>query len=131
MKGGVPGGPSSSSMTPSWTTTTRRLAAPPWKLLEAAGFQVVLADNACCGRPMVSKGMLERARDHARINVDRLYPYAKAGIPIVGCEPSCLLTLRDEYPDLPPRRPIEDSRRARRPSSTSSSSPSTTEASLT
>ena len=70
------------------------------ELLEAAGFQVVLADNVCCGRSMISKGMLERARDHARINVDRLYPYAKAGIPIVGCEPSCLLTLRDEYPDL-------------------------------
>jgi Fe-S oxidoreductase len=32
--------------------------------------------------------------------VDVLYPYAQRGIPIVGCEPSCLLTLRDEYPDL-------------------------------
>ena len=70
------------------------------ELLEAAGFQVVLVDQVCCGRPMISKGMLERARDHARTNVDSLYPYAEAGIPIVGCEPSCLLTLRDEYPDL-------------------------------
>ena len=70
------------------------------ELLEAAGFQVVLADQVCCGRPMISKGMLERASDHARTNVDRLYPYAQAGVPIVGCEPSCLLTLRDEYPDL-------------------------------
>ena len=49
---------------------------------------------------MISKGMLERARDHARINVDSLYPYAAAGTPIIGCEPSCLLTLQDEYPDL-------------------------------
>ena len=70
------------------------------ELLEAAGFQVVLADQVCCGRPMISKGMLERARDHARANVDQLYPYAEAGVPIVGCEPSCLLTIRDEYPDL-------------------------------
>ena len=70
------------------------------ELLEAAGYEVVLADNVCCGRPMISKGMLERARDNARINVERLYPYAEAGVPIVGCEPSCLLTLRDEYTDL-------------------------------
>jgi Fe-S oxidoreductase len=69
-------------------------------LLEAAGYEVVLADNVCCGRPMISKGLLERARDNARANVDLLYPYAQAGVPIVGCEPSCLLALRDEYPDL-------------------------------
>jgi len=70
------------------------------ELLEAAGYQVVLADTVSCGRPMISKGMLERAREHARINVEHLYPYAQAGIPIVGCEPSSLLTLRDEYLDL-------------------------------
>ena len=83
------------------------------ELLERAGFRVELAspstsskgagkggDAVCCGRPMVSKGMLEQARSHARHNVDLLYPYAQQGIPIVGCEPSCLLTLRDEYLDL-------------------------------
>ena len=78
------------------------------ELLERAGFQVVLSapsaspeDGAvCCGRPMVSKGMLDRAKAHARRNVEVLYPYASQGIAIVGCEPSCLLTLRDEYPDL-------------------------------
>ena len=70
------------------------------ELLEKAGFQVVLANGECCGRPMISKGLLDRARDHARRNVELLYPYAQRGIPIVGCEPSCLLTLRDEYPDL-------------------------------
>ena len=70
------------------------------RLLEAAGFQVMLVNKRCCGRPMVSKGMLPKARDNARYNVDLLYPYAKEGVPIVGCEPSCLLTLRDEYPDL-------------------------------
>ena len=70
------------------------------ELLEAAGYQVVLADKVCCGRPMISKGLLERARVNARTNVERLYPHAQAGVPIIGCEPSCLLTLRDEYPDL-------------------------------
>ena len=69
-------------------------------LLEAAGYEVVLADKVCCGRPMISKGMLERARENARINVQRLYSFARDGVPIVGTEPSCLLTLRDEYPDL-------------------------------
>ena len=72
------------------------------EVLERAGFRVSLADAACCGRPMVSKGLLERSKAQAVHNVDLLYPYAREGIPIVGCEPSCLLTLRDEYPDLLP-----------------------------
>ena len=77
-------------------------------LLERAGYGVQLASPSrasafgavCCGRPMISKGLLDKARTHARRNVEALYPYAERGIPIVGCEPSCLLTLRDEYPDL-------------------------------
>jgi FAD/FMN-containing dehydrogenase/Fe-S oxidoreductase len=75
------------------------------RLLEAAGFEVLLVPRNCCGRPMISKGMLARAREEARINVDLLHPYAAKGIPIVGTEPSCLLTLRDEYPDLLPGDP--------------------------
>ena len=71
-------------------------------LLEAAGFNVELADTSCCGRPMISKGMLDAAADHAARNVARLHAYAAQGIPIIGCEPSCLLTLRDEYPQLAP-----------------------------
>ncbi|MFH1559810.1 MAG: anaerobic glycerol-3-phosphate dehydrogenase subunit C [Chloroflexota bacterium] len=70
------------------------------KLLERAGFQVILVDRKCCGRPMISKGFLDMARSNARYNVDLLYPYVQQGAYIVGCEPSCLLTLRDEYPDL-------------------------------
>ena len=70
------------------------------EVLERAGFSVSLANARCCGRPMISKGLLDKSRDLARHNVDLLYPYARRGIPIVGCEPSCLLTLRDEYPDL-------------------------------
>jgi Fe-S oxidoreductase len=69
-------------------------------LLEAAGYRVRLADKRCCGRPLISKGMLAEARDHAAWNVERLYPLASDGVAIVGLEPSCLLTLRDEYVEL-------------------------------
>ena len=70
------------------------------ELLERAGFRVILANSRCCARPMISKGLLREAKASARYNVDILAPYATQNIPIVGCEPSCLLTLRDEYPDL-------------------------------
>jgi len=69
-------------------------------VLEAAGYRVVLVDRKCCGRPLISKGMLAEAREHAAWNVERLAPYARRGVPIVGLEPSCLLTLRDEVVDL-------------------------------
>lgn len=70
------------------------------QLLEKAGFRVLLVDKRCCGRPMISKGMIEAARENARYNIEQLAPYAEQGIPIIGCEPSCLVTLRDEYLDL-------------------------------
>ena len=69
-------------------------------LLERAGFHVTLVDRKCCGRPMISKGMLDKAKANAQYNVELLYPHVERGAYIVGCEPSCLLTLRDEYPDL-------------------------------
>jgi Fe-S oxidoreductase len=72
------------------------------ELLEAAGFRVELTDTRCCGRPLISKGFDRQAASCARVNVDRLYEAAAAGTWIVGCEPSCLLSLRDEYPDLVP-----------------------------
>src|SRR5206468_5986788 len=64
------------------------------------GYHVALVDKKCCGRPLISKGMLAEARAHAAWNVARLAPYARRSIPIVGLEPSCLLTLRDESVDL-------------------------------
>jgi len=70
------------------------------QLLEKVGFTVALADLKCCGRPMISKGLLSAAKANARYNVDLLCQYLEDGFLIVGCEPSCLLTLRDEYPDL-------------------------------
>ncbi|MCH8840263.1 MAG: hypothetical protein IH831_06220 [Planctomycetes bacterium] len=54
---------------------------------------------------MISKGLVEQARAAARDCVDRLAPFAEQGIPIVGLEPSCLLTLRDEIMSLLPDDP--------------------------
>jgi FAD/FMN-containing dehydrogenase/Fe-S oxidoreductase len=67
------------------------------EFLEAAGYQVILPGHKCCGRPMVSKGLVDKAKAMAADTVGRLYPFAQAGLPIVGLEPSCLLMLRDEY----------------------------------
>jgi FAD/FMN-containing dehydrogenase/Fe-S oxidoreductase len=69
-------------------------------LLEAAGYEVALAERQCCGRPMISKGLPEEARANAAFNVGKLAPFVERGYSIVGCEPSCILTFRDEYPDL-------------------------------
>ncbi len=70
------------------------------KLLEELGYQVILADVGCCGRTLISKGLLSEAADRARSTIDRLYHFVETGVPIVGCEPSCLLTFRDEHLDL-------------------------------
>ncbi|MEE9513710.1 MAG: FAD-linked oxidase C-terminal domain-containing protein [Anaerolineales bacterium] len=73
------------------------------KVLETAGFEpVILHDKVCCGRPEVSKGLLEDAKKLAQHNINLLAPYASQGIPIVGCEPSCMTMLVNEYPDLVP-----------------------------
>jgi FAD/FMN-containing dehydrogenase/Fe-S oxidoreductase len=79
---------------------TPAVAAAAVQFLEHCGYRIVLADKRCCGRPMISKGMLGQAKDNAAWNVERLLPFAARGIPMVGLEPSCLLTLRDEYPEF-------------------------------
>jgi FAD/FMN-containing dehydrogenase/Fe-S oxidoreductase len=82
------------------TYNTPEIGRAAVQLLEAAGYRVVLVDRKCCGRPLISKGMLTEARAHAAWNVERLYPYAARGVAIVGLEPSCILTARDEWVDL-------------------------------
>mgnify|MGYP003579264305 CR=1 FL=1 len=79
---------------------TPKVAIAATRFLERCGYRVVLADKKCCGRPMISKGMLSQAKENAAWNIDKLAPYAEKGIPLVGLEPSCLLTLRDEYPEF-------------------------------
>jgi FAD/FMN-containing dehydrogenase/Fe-S oxidoreductase len=72
------------------------------KVLESAGYEVLLPSQGCCGRPMISKGLFDHARSAAADTIDRLAPFAEQEIPIIGLEPSCLLTLRDEYHYLLP-----------------------------
>jgi FAD/FMN-containing dehydrogenase/Fe-S oxidoreductase len=81
-----------------FNTPTVAIAAT--RFLQKSGYRVLLVDKRCCGRPMISKGMLGQAKDNSAWNVGRLAPYADKGTPIIGLEPSCLLTLRDEYPEF-------------------------------
>ena len=50
----------------------------------------------CCGRTFLSSGLVDEAREELRRLVDAALPFVRRGIPVVGLEPSCLLTLRDE-----------------------------------
>ncbi|MEV4078503.1 FAD-binding and (Fe-S)-binding domain-containing protein [Nonomuraea fuscirosea] len=72
------------------------------ELLEHAGYRVRLESKGCCGRSSLSKGLLDQARTMAADLVGRL---ADSDAPIVGLEPSCLLTLKDEYAALLPGDP--------------------------
>ncbi len=73
------------------------------RVLQAAGYTVHIASKTqadgkhlCCGRTYLSSGMVDQARAKAGELVQSLLPFAERGIAIVGLEPSCLLTLRDE-----------------------------------
>jgi FAD/FMN-containing dehydrogenase/Fe-S oxidoreductase len=73
------------------------------RVLNAGGYAVHVATKTvadgkhlCCGRTYLSSGMVDEARAKARELIDSLLPFAAQGIAIVGLEPSCLLTLRDE-----------------------------------
>jgi Fe-S oxidoreductase len=79
---------------------TPNVAKAATHFLERSGYRVLLVEKKCCGRPMISKGMLDLAKDNGAWNVDRLASFADRKIPIIGLEPSCLLTLRDEYPEF-------------------------------
>ena len=70
------------------------------ELLEACGFEVLLPKKRCCGRPLISEGMLDRAIENASYNINALRGYADAGIPIIGCEPSCTSAITDDYVEL-------------------------------
>ena len=71
------------------------------RVLEAAGYQVfVPSGRACCGLTWISTGQLDGARARLRETLDVLGPFAEAGIPIVGIEPSCTAVLRKELLEL-------------------------------
>ncbi|HEX5915969.1 MAG TPA: FAD-linked oxidase C-terminal domain-containing protein, partial [Rubrobacter sp.] len=72
------------------------------RLFAAAGARIHLPEVVCCGRPMLSEGLVDEARKNARRNLDLLMPLVERGVPLVGLEPSCILTLRDDYRKLLP-----------------------------
>ncbi len=70
------------------------------QLLKALGYEVVVPDHGISGRTYITKGMLHKARQCASINIAMLKDKVTASIPLIGIEPSTMLTFRDEYPDL-------------------------------
>ena len=74
-------------------------------VLGQAGYQVIVPErSACCGLTWISTGQLDGARRRLRTLLDVLGPYAEAGIPIVGLEPSCTAVLRSDLGEPLPRR---------------------------
>ncbi|MGE0450821.1 MAG: FAD-binding and (Fe-S)-binding domain-containing protein [Vicinamibacterales bacterium] len=69
-------------------------------VLEAGGVAVGLAPKVCCGRPLISQGLLGLARSRAELLVERLHPLAATGRRFVFLEPSCLSSVREDIPDL-------------------------------
>ena len=70
------------------------------ELLDWLGYEVIIPKHVESGRTSISKGMLKVAKGVARENVLLLKDLVTENIPLVGIEPSCILSFRDEYPDL-------------------------------
>ena len=81
-------------------------------VLQSAGYEVAIARPAngsrplCCGRTFLSAGLVDQARLEARRLIDALIPFTERGIRIIGLEPSCLLTLRDEFGAMLPQQQV-------------------------
>ena len=78
-------------------------ARAAYRVLQAAGYRVHIAKAPsesrplCCGRTYLSAGLVDEAKAEARRTIDALLPFVSRGVPVVGLEPSCLLTMRDEF----------------------------------
>ena len=70
------------------------------QLLDRLGYQVAYVKHTESGRPFLSKGLLEEAREFAKENVAVFKDLISEETPLIGVEPSAILTFRDEYPDL-------------------------------
>jgi Fe-S oxidoreductase len=69
-------------------------------VLTAAGQAPGLASNVCCGRPLISQGLLKDARDLAEQNTRQLLAAARSGQKLLFCEPSCLSAVKEDAPGL-------------------------------
>ena len=80
------------------------------RVLEAGGFRVHVVDPSrdgtgrrlCCGRTMLAAGLVDEAKSEAERMLAAYAPYLEAGMTVVGLEPSCLFTLRDEFTAMKP-----------------------------
>jgi Fe-S oxidoreductase len=85
-------------------------------VLDRAGYGVHIARATqegsarplCCGRTFLAEGMVDEAKVEARRMIAALKPFVERGIPVVGLEPSCLLTLRDEFKAMLPGQETDE-----------------------
>jgi FAD/FMN-containing dehydrogenase/Fe-S oxidoreductase len=70
------------------------------QLLNACGYEVILANVGCCQRPKISHGFLRDAKAEGTKTIAGLQKYIDEGLTIVVCEPSCASALNDDLPDL-------------------------------
>lgn len=70
------------------------------QLLNACGYEVILANVGCCQRPKISHGFLREAKKEGSKTIDGLRQYLDQGLKVVVCEPSCASALNDDLPDL-------------------------------
>lgn len=71
-----------------------------FELLQACGYEVILANVGCCQRPKISHGFLKEAKKEGQSTLDKLNVYLSKGLKVVVCEPSCASALNDDLPDL-------------------------------
>ncbi|HZY79470.1 MAG TPA: FAD-linked oxidase C-terminal domain-containing protein [Cyclobacteriaceae bacterium] len=70
------------------------------QLLNACGYEVILANVGCCQRPKISHGFLKEAKIDGAKTISGLQKYIDSGLTVVVCEPSCASALNDDLPDL-------------------------------
>jgi len=69
-------------------------------ILEKLGYEVILPNSRCCGRPMLSNGMMSQAKANVDFNISSIYPFVEKGAKLVGIEPSCALGFISDFSDL-------------------------------
>ena len=80
------------------------------QLLNRLGYEVVIPEHVESGRAHFSKGLIRDAQKFAIRNVELLKDVITSGSPLIGLEPSCILSFRDEYPDLVPAHLLDAAR---------------------
>jgi len=87
------------------------IAKAALSVLHKLGYRVIIPGYLVTGRPQISKGLLDKAKDVFRENLQQLKDYINDEIPVLGLEPSELLTLRDEYPDMADETEYDDAKK--------------------